>query len=66
MAPETARLIEEIDSNRQRISRLLEEMDKRLREADAASAALTREVAAQDEETEDAKKILRRAGLLPA
>lgn len=63
MPPETAKLIDKIDSERERISRILRETDEQLRDAEAADQKLTRDIEETDAETEDALRTLRRAGL---
>jgi hypothetical protein len=66
MAPETAELIEKIETERRRARQVADEADKQLVKANRLAKQLARELAKSDVETDEALEILRRAGLLPA
>ena len=64
MAPETERLIDLIEEERQRALRLANATDVEIRESDEAYEEVRREIDEARGETEEAVKTLRRAGLL--
>jgi uncharacterized protein (DUF2344 family) len=66
MAPETAELIDKIDSERERTDRLIEDADAQVKQIEKDSAQLERAIERSDEKLAAALTILRRAGLLRA